>query len=164
MLLATKYNNLTEKLRIEQILSFSSSIFTLILRYTIFSFFFQSGLLKLQQGWEKTLDDFENIYQFPVPSSMLPFFAFFGTTTELIFPILVIIGFFSRLVVIPLFIMVCVIEFVLPYNEALEISFKSLEHYTIMISCIAIMIWGGKTLSVDYFLGKKLGFKPIKIS
>lgn len=100
--------------------------------------FFRSGLIKLED-WEDTLDLFADDWVLPflppVPS------AYLATAGELILPILLFFGLFTRFGAAGLFIMAVVIElFVFP---------GTVQHYYWMIILAMLIGQGGHKLSLD---------------
>ena len=91
----------------------------LAMRISVGGVFFNSGLLKIA-SWEFAIKLFEDEYQVPVLSPLWA--ARLATVNELIFPVLLFIGFATRLATLPLLGMVLVIQiFVYPqaWNEHL---------------------------------------------
>ena len=120
-----------------------SPVMLLVIRLWMAHVFWVSGVLKISD-WDNTLYLFTN--EFPVPG-LPPFVAaIFGTLFELSCPILLTLGFASRLATLPLLVMTAVINFTYA-NE--------LEHYYWAMLLGVILCHGPGKLSVDYWLGKK---------
>lgn len=105
--------------------------------------FFRSGLAKLDD-WEDTIDLFTDDWALPflppVPS------AYLATVGELILPILLFVGLFTRIGAVGLFVMSVVIEiFVFP---------GTIQHYYWMIILAMLVAQGGHKLSLDNWLLK----------
>lgn len=109
--------------------------------------FWVSGILKISD-WDNTLTLFT--YEFPVPFLPPLVAAIFGTTFELVCPILLTLGLATRLATLPLIVMTAVINFT--YQEAL------MHYYWAMLLGI-ILFYGPGKLSADYYIGKKFGGK-----
>lgn len=102
--------------------------------------FFVSGLAKLDD-YEETVELFED--DFAVPFMPAEPAAFLATAGELVLPILLILGLFTRVGAIGLLIMSAVIQFfVLPDPQ----------HYFWMMILALLAGYGGNKLSVDYWL------------
>ena len=86
----------------------------LIARFWMANIFWKAGQTKIQD-WNKTVDLFANEYKVPVlpPETA----AFLGTGVELVAPILLVIGLFSRAAAIPMLVMTGVIEFTYMHYE-----------------------------------------------
>ncbi len=104
--------------------------------------FFRSGQAKLA--------DFEETIEFFADDWALPFLpaepaAYLATAGELILPVLLILGLFTRVGALGLLVMAIVIQvFVFPLNE----------HYYWMIILALLVGQGGSKLSVDHWLLK----------
>ena len=159
MNVVSTYNSLVERIKAEKFLGLSSHFLILIIRVKVALIFLKSGIIKVQQGWDETLDQFENLYQFPVPEFLLPASAGLGMMAEILFPILLIFGLFTRVAAIPLLAMTLVIQYALPYNELYEVSFQNPDHYYWMLLLGTLIIFGAKNISCDFLLNKKFGFK-----
>jgi len=114
----------------------------LIARLYVASIFFKSGLTKLRD-WESTLMLFEYEYEVPLLSPVAAAWA--GTIGELVLPVLLAIGLFSRLSAVGLFIVniVAVLSLV-------DISAAAMNEH-ILWGCllILVMLFGGEKLSLD---------------
>lgn len=128
-----------------QILDYSNYLLTpavLFVRLYIANIFFKSGLTKLRD-WESTLMLFEYEYEVPFVSPIVAAWA--GTIGELVLPVLLAIGLFSRLSAVGLFIVnaVAVISLV-------DISPAAMNEHILWGSLlIGIFLLGGKKLSLD---------------
>ena len=109
--------------------------------------FFRSGMSKIE-NWEETVEGFHD--QWIVPFLTTNFAAPLATVVELILPIMLIFGFFTRLAGFGLFCFVMVIEFVI-FNG----SGENLRHYYWMLIFALITGYGGDKISLDNFLFKK---------
>lgn len=105
--------------------------------------FFRAGLLKLDD-WEDTIDMFTDDWALPlmppVPS------AYLAAAGELVLPVLLILGLFTRVAALGLLTMAVVIEvFVYPGIA---------QHYYWMLLLALILGQGGHKLSLDNYLLK----------
>ncbi len=114
----------------------------LFIRLYIANIFFKSGLTKLRD-WESTLMLFEYEYEVPLVSPV--FAAWAGTIGELVLPILLAIGLFSRLSAAGLFIVnaVAIISLVDISPAAMN------EHILWGTLLVLVIIIGGEKLSAD---------------
>ncbi|WP_395344654.1 DoxX family protein [Ningiella sp. W23] len=107
--------------------------------------FFKSGLTKLND-WESTLLLFEYEYAVPVLDHVSA--AYLATAGELILPVLLALGLFTRKAAIGLFIV----------NYVAVISLEDIPaaalylHYVWGLMLIANIIWGAGKLGADKFL------------
>lgn len=119
----------------------------LLARLYIAKVFFLAGLTKVQD-WDTTLFLFEEEYQVP----LIPFelAAYLGTIGELILPVLLVLGFFTRFTALGLFIVnyVAVISLVEIAPAALYL------HYIWGLLLAQIIIYGGGNSSLDWAVGR----------
>lgn len=116
----------------------------LIVRVWVARIFWDSGLSKIQ-SWSTTLLLFHNEYKVPYISSELA--AYLTTATELICPILLVIGFASRLATLPMLIVTAVIQ---------STYLCSNEHLYWAMLLGLILCYGPGQLSVDYLIRKSI--------
>lgn len=148
-MLVSFYNNLVAKYPVSKVTGWIDQLSLLALRLWIADIFFKSGRNKIAD-WETTLYLFAEVH--PVPLLPVNVAAFLATASELIFPVLVAIGIFSRLTVVPLLFMTIIIEaFILPNPQ----------HYYWILMMAIIVARGSGSLSADHFLQKKFGFNKI---
>ncbi|MEO0367565.1 MAG: DoxX family protein [Pseudomonadota bacterium] len=104
--------------------------------------FFRSGQAKLVD-FEETIEFFEDDWALPfLPAEPA---AYLATIGELVLPVLLILGLFTRIGALGLFVMAAVIQFyVFPLNE----------HYYWMIILALLVGYGGGKLSVDNLILK----------
>ena len=106
--------------------------------------FFRSGLLKLED-FEGTIEMFEDDWLLPILSPQ--FNAYLATAGELILPVLLFFGLFTRIGAVGLFVMALVIEiWVFP---------GTVQHYYWMIILGLLIGYGGGKLSLDNLLFKQ---------
>ncbi len=117
----------------------------LFTRIYIANIFFKSGLTKLRD-WESTLMLFEYEYEVPILSYELA--AWLATAGELILPVLLFLGLFTRLSAIGLFIVnaVAVISLV----DIPPAAFN--EHVLWGSLIVMLIILGGERFSLDRML------------
>jgi putative oxidoreductase len=114
----------------------------LFVRLYIASIFFKSGLTKLRD-WESTLMLFEYEYEVPLLSPVVAAWA--GTIGEIVLPILLAIGLFSRLSALGLF----VVNYIAVLS-LIDISPAALNEHILWGSLLVfVMLIGGEKLSVD---------------
>lgn len=114
----------------------------LLIRLYIASVFFKSGLTKLRD-WESTLMLFEYEYEVPVLSYELA--AWLATAGELVLPVLLVIGLFSRLTAIGLFFVNAVA--VISLSDMPAAAFN--EHVIWGILMLVIVLLGSQKFSLD---------------
>lgn len=119
----------------------------LLARLYIAKVFFLAGLTKVQD-WDTTLFLFEEEYQVP----LIPFelAAYLGTIGELVLPVLLVLGFFTRFTALGLFIVnyVAVISLVEIAPAALYL------HYIWGLLLAQIIIYGAGVASIDGFMAR----------
>ena len=114
----------------------------LFVRLYVASIFFKSGLTKLRD-WESTLMLFEYEYEVPLLSPVVAAWA--GTIGEIVLPILLAIGLFSRLSAFGLF----VVNYIAVLS-LIDISPAALNEHILWGSLLVfVMLIGGEKLSVD---------------
>ena len=103
--------------------------------------FFTSGRLKLDD-FEGTIELFEEDWLMPIGSPEMN--AYLATAGELVLPILLFLGLFTRFAASGLFVMALVIElFVFP---------DTAQHYYWMVIFGLLIGYGGDKISLDNFL------------
>lgn len=128
-------------------LDFLAPVADLGLRLWVGIVFLKSGLAKIQ-SMESTIMLFENEYQVPLLSPEIA--AYLGTFTELVFPILLIIGLGGRFSALVLFL----------FNIAAVISYPTLnpagveQHQIWGLMLLVTLLHGPGRLSLDHFLGR----------
>lgn len=124
--------------------TFVAPVANLVARIYIGMEFFRSGLTKLDD-WEETVDMFTEEWVVPLLPPQLS--ALLGTAGELILPVMLILGIFTRIGAAGLFIMALVIElFIYPGTN---------QHYYWMIILGLLVGYGGDKISVDNLLFRK---------
>jgi putative oxidoreductase len=119
----------------------------LIIRLWMAKIFWASGILKIND-WSNTIYLFTNEHPVPFLPPLLA--AISATTFELLCPVLLTVGFATRLATLPMLAMTAVINFT--YDN-------SPEHYYWAILLGTILFYGPGKLSLDYFISKKFSDK-----
>jgi len=107
--------------------------------------FFKSGLTKLSD-WESTLLLFE--YEYAVPVLNFEVAAYLATFGELVLPVLLALGLFTRKAAIGLFIVNYVA--VISLEDIPQAAYNLHVIWGLML--LAVVIWGAEKLSADHFL------------
>ena len=110
--------------------------------YMGYSIFFVSGLAKLDD-FEGTVELFEEDWIIPLLSPQPA--AYLATAGELVLPILLILGLFTRLGALGLLLMTIVIQ---------VFAIQDPQHYIWMLVFGLLVGYGGNKLSLDNFLFK----------
>lgn len=123
-------------------------LFALSIRCYIFKEFFSSGWASFNDfingHWDSVVFLFEFEFKTPFPAVA----AVISTFNELLFPVLILIGFLGRLSALVLLCMAIVIQ--LTYID-------HLQHHLWIVMCSYIVLRGSGLFSVDYFIHKKFG-------
>jgi putative oxidoreductase len=135
------------------------SLAQLMLRLALAVPFWKSGILK----WNGFLqlndtaiylftDEFKlhlpgGPYDFPAPAAM----AFLSGCGEIIFPVLLVLGFGTRFAALGLLFMTCIVELTVPDGWPIHITWAAMA--------LAIMAWGPGRLSIDYVLCRLPGLR-----
>lgn len=114
----------------------------LLTRLYIANVFFKSGLTKLRD-WESTLMLFE--YEYEVPLLSYDVAAWLATTAELVLPVLLVLGLFTRLSAIGLFILNAVA--VISLAEMAPAAFN--EHVLWGSLILMLVLLGAQRFSLD---------------
>jgi putative oxidoreductase len=123
---------------------FPLSILQLAMRLGIAAVFFNSGRIKIN-SWEFTVLLFRNEYDVPLLDPVLA--AQIATAVELCVPVLLAIGFATRLATLPLLGMVAVIQiFVFPNAWSEHLMWSSI--------LLFLLTRGPGPLSIDHFVSK----------
>lgn len=115
-------------------------------RLYIAKVFFAAGLTKIS-NWESTVSLFA--YEYNVPVLPPEIAAYMATAGELTLPILLVLGFFTPLAALGLFVMTMVIE--------LLVYPGTTEHYYWMLILAILVTQGGGRISLDAMMRKILG-------
>jgi len=126
--------------------SASNHVLLLAMRLWIANIFWKSGILKIND-WDSTIMLFTD--EHPVPYLNPQFAALSGTTFELLCPILLVLGFGSRLATLPLLAMTAVIQFTYMQHE---------QHYYWAFLLATILCFGSGKISVDHLIKNRFGY------
>ncbi|MBV1915434.1 MAG: DoxX family protein [Pseudomonadales bacterium] len=125
-------------------------VLDIALRIWIARVFFMSGLTKIQT-WESTLMLFE--YEYAVPVIPFQLAAYMATAGELILPVLIAFGLFTRFGLVGLFILNLVAVISYP-----DISYAGIQQHTMWgLMMVVLFVHGPKLFSVDRWLDKRFG-------
>jgi putative oxidoreductase len=135
------------------------SLAQLMLRLALAVPFWKSGILKWNgflQLNDTAIDLFTDEfklhlpggpYDFPAPAVM----AFLSGCGEIIFPMLLVLGFGTRFAASGLLFMTCIVELTVPDGWPIHITWAAMA--------LAIMAWGPGRLSIDHALSRLPGFR-----
>ena len=126
----------------------ATPVLDLALRLWMARVFFSSGLTKIRD-WESTLFLFE--YEYAVPVLPYSLTATLATAFELVMPVLLVVGFLTRLSALPLIGMTLVIQFVL---GAANPAYDNVLHFYWLFLLATIVVRGPGLISADHFVGK----------
>jgi putative oxidoreductase len=133
------------------------SLVQLVLRIALAVPFWRSGILK----WDGFLqlsdtavtlftDEFMlhlpgGPYPFPAPTAV----AFLSGSGEIIFPILLVLGFATRFAALGLLVMTAIVELTVPEGWPIHITWAAMA--------LGIMAWGPGRISIDHLIRRTLG-------
>jgi putative oxidoreductase len=129
-------------------LDFLSPIADLALRLWVANVFFKSALTKIQ-NFDVTISLFTDEYQVPLLSPAAA--AYLGTFTELVFPVLLVIGLGGRFAALVLFVFNIVA--VISYPDLNEVGIAQHQVWGLMLLVSALH--GPGRLSIDHFLRRR---------
>ncbi|HXV09073.1 MAG TPA: DoxX family protein [Burkholderiales bacterium] len=127
---------------------FLAPVLDLAIRLWVGTAFFQSGLAKIQ-SWDTTLALFENEYSVPLLPPVLA--AYLGTATELIVPVLLIVGLGGRFAAAVLFVFNIVA--VISYGDLSEAGL--MQHQIWGLLLLVTLLHGPGKLSVDHLIRRR---------
>ena len=127
-----------------------SATLDIALRIWIAHVFFMSGLTKIQT-WDTTLMLFE--YEYSVPVIPFQLAAYMATAGELMLPVLLVLGLFTRFGLAGLFVLNLVAAISYPDISPAGIQ----QHIMWGLMMVVLLIHGPKLFSVDYWLDKRYG-------
>ena len=128
--------------------SYFTPLLLLFTRLWVSSIFLKSGYLKLTT-WDSTLYLFEEEYQVPIVPWELA--AYLGTAAELILPVFLILGLFTRPMAAALFMVN--VTAVVSYPVLWEGGFFDHQLWGAMI--LMNVVWGAGAISADHWLKKR---------
>jgi putative oxidoreductase len=117
----------------------------LAIRLWVATVFFKSGLTKIKT-WDSTLFLFE--YEYAVPFLSPELAAYIATATELLFPVLLILGLGGRFAALVLFVFN--IMAVISYPDLNPVGIRDHQVWGIML--LVPLLQGPGKLSIDYWL------------
>ena len=120
----------------------------LVVRVFVATVFFKSGLTKVA-SWATTVSLFENEYAVPLLSPEVA--AALGTTVELVFPVLLVLGLGSRLSAVVLFVFNIVA--VVSYPDLGEVGLR--DHQVWGLLLLVTLLHGPGKLSLDHLIGRR---------
>jgi putative oxidoreductase len=126
----------------------ASSLVDLFVRLWVANVFWKSGVASLHD-WETTVDLFTYEYKVPLLSPQVA--AILGTGTELIFPVLLVVGLATRFSAASLFIFNIIA--VISYPSLNEIGLKDHIYWGILLS--VTLLHGPGKISIDHFIRRK---------
>lgn len=133
---------------IEKMHCYFTPLLLLFTRLWVSSIFLKSGYLKLTT-WDSTLYLFEEEYQVPIIHWELA--AYLGTAAELILPVFIILGLFTRPMAVGLFLVN--ITAVISYPVLWDGGFFDHQLWGAMI--LMNIVWGAGAISADHWLKKR---------
>ena len=125
-----------------------SPLVDLVIRILVAMVFFKAGLTKIA-SWSGTVALFENEYAVPLLSPEVA--AALGTTVELVFPVLLVLGLGARLSAFVLFVFNIVA--VISYPEIGEVGLR--DHQTWGLLLLVTLLHGPGALSLDHLIGRR---------
>ncbi len=125
-----------------------SIIVLLIFRVWVAYVFFNAGLTKIST-WDSTLFLFE--YEYQVPFLPWHIAAYLGTAAELVLPVFIVVGLFTRPFAIALFAFNAIA--VISYPLLWEKGYYDHQFWGAMI--LALVVWGAGKLSLDNLIFKQ---------
>ena len=84
-------------------------------------------------------------YHYPVPAVM----AFLSGCGEIMFPVLLVLGFATRFAALGLLVMTCIVELTVPDGWPIHITWAAMA--------LGIMAWGPGRISIDHLIRQMLG-------
>ena len=123
-------------------------VLDIALRIWVARVFFLSGLTKIQT-WETTLMLFE--YEYAVPVIPFQIAAYMATAGELILPVLIALGLFTRFGLVGLFVLNLVAAISYPDISPAGIQ----QHIMWGLMMVVMFVHGPKLFSADKWLDKK---------
>lgn len=133
--------------RIYGALDFGSSGVSLLFRLWVAKVFFMAGLTKIG-NWDATLFLFQNEYEVPLlPPDVA---AYLGTANELVLPVLLTLGLFTRPAAAALFVFNIIA--VASYPALWETGYQDHVYWGLML--LVPLFYGPGRVSIDHLLAK----------
>ena len=120
----------------------------LLIRVLVASAFFKSGLTKIA-SWNSTVSLFQNEYAVPLLPPEVA--ALLGTSVELFFPVVLVLGLGSRFAAAVLFVFNIVA--VISYPDLGEVGLR--DHQTWGLLLLVTLLHGPGKLSLDHLIGRR---------
>lgn len=130
---------------LERALPWLQSVWLLVARLWVAKVFFLAGLTKIRD-WDTTLLLFTQEYQVPLLPPAIA--ALMGAGGELIFPVLLVLGFAGRFAALGLFVVNAMAVISYPGLEGVALE---LHGYWALLSA-AVVVFGSGRFSADYLL------------
>lgn len=121
-------------------------LFDLLIRLWLAEAFFKSGLTKIK-NWDSTLFLFSDVYQVPLLNAELA--AYLATAGELVLPVLLVIGLFTRFAAAGLFILNAVAAYSY-YSELSEAGLNQHLHWGILLAVLLVISQSRWTLDTFF--------------
>ena len=131
-----------------RILEWLQPAFVLAVRLYVASVFFKSGLTKIA-SWDTTIALFENEYAVPLLPPEIA--AYLGTATELVIPVLLVLGLFTRPAALVLFVFNIIA--VISYPDLSEGGLKDHVYWGLLL--LVTLFHGPGKLSIDHLIRRK---------
>ena len=125
-----------------------SPLVDLVIRVFVAMVFFKAGLTKIA-SWSSTVALFENEYAVPLLSPEIA--ALLGTTVELVFPVLLVLGLGTRLSAFMLFVLNIVA--VISYPDIGEVGLRDHQMWGLLL--LVTLLHGPGALSLDHLIGRR---------
>jgi len=132
---------------------FLKPVTLLVFRLYVAWMFFESGLVKIQ-SWFSTISLFETEYKVPLLSPELA--AYLGTGAELVLPVLLAFGLFTRPAAFALFIFNITAVISYPYLWTVDGAGGFWQHVTWGAMIWTIFVFGPGKASIDYLISRWL--------
>ena len=125
-----------------------SPLVDLVIRIFVAMVFFKSGLTKIA-SWATTVSLFENEYAVPLLSPEVA--AALGTTVELAFPVLLVLGLGARVSAFVLFVFNIIA--VISYPDLGEVGLRDHQMWGLLL--LVTLLHGPGALSLDHLFGRR---------
>jgi putative oxidoreductase len=133
------------------------SLVQLVLRIALAVPFWRSGILKWDgflQLSDTAVTLFTDEFMLHLPGGPYPFpaptvVAFLSGCGEIIFPILLVLGFATRFAALGLLVMTAIVELTVPEGWPIHITWAAMA--------LGIMAWGPGRISIDHVIRRTLG-------
>jgi putative oxidoreductase len=133
------------------------SLVQLVLRFGLAVPFWRSGVLKWDgflQLNDTAVELFTSEFMLHLPGGPYPYpapatMAFLSGCAEIVFPVLLVLGFATRFAATGLLVMTCIVELTVPDGWPIHITWVAMA--------LGIMAWGPGRLSFDYTIRQLLG-------